>query len=139
MRRFTAKFSEGLSPEGRMAMEQTAMQEADNTTNSGHEDIDNVETSTYIRRRLHKRRSKTISFTGTFNEPSASKSNKDAGNKSDLKRRRSSSVNNGKELELTGYRDTSEKYNDEQVVESNKLQSVEKCLVWIETQNKDPK
>ncbi|XP_060558573.1 uncharacterized protein LOC132718851 [Ruditapes philippinarum] len=136
MRRFSIKFSEGLSPEGRMAMELTAM--TGSIINSGNyiDDNDSEETSTYMRRSRQKRRSKTISITGSFEKESA---NKEAAKANGLKTRRSSSAGIIKELETSAYGANSVKFNTEQVErETDKIQSVEKCLVWMEAQNRDP-
>lgn len=136
-KRFTVKFSEGLSPEGRMAMELTARRETGPTTDFDKGDIDYQETSPYIRRGLHKRRSKTISFTGTFEGTPTNKYNKDAPNSAGIKHRRSSSAKLGKDV-TNSHHDISETITTKQNVESNELHSLEKCLVWMETQDKTP-
>jgi hypothetical protein len=136
MRRFSIKFSEGLSPEGRMAMELTAMTGSIINSRQYIDDNDSEETSTYMRRSRQRRRSKTISITDSFQKESA---NMEAAKGNGLKTRRSSSVGIIKELETNAYGDTSVKFNTVQVErETDKLQSVEKCLVWMEAQNRYP-
>jgi hypothetical protein len=111
MRRFSIKFSEGLSPEGRMAMELTAM--TTSIINSGKyivDDNDSEETNTYMRRSRQRRRSKTISITGAFEKESA---NEEAAKANGLKTRRSSSAGIIKELDTSVYGATSVKFNTE--------------------------
>ncbi|XP_045156955.2 uncharacterized protein LOC123523334 [Mercenaria mercenaria] len=143
MKRFGAKFSDGLSPEGRLAMEQASCSEVDTASAKRLNGIKESPGSAKgdSNRKINKKEKKTknITFTETYDKRSSERLAEEITDE------------NCKEIGLETQDDAGKDYNaldaienvtDGEVetntvgIDNTNLQSVEKCLLWMKVNNK---
>lgn len=142
MKRFDVKFSEVLSPEGRLAMEQTAKRESESANSSGRVKVaTNVakrDKNKKVKKDRDDQRTKTINFKDTYERSTSGRLDGDIteamSGELDFKKcltdgEIENSIENIKTLEEEGSR-----HNTAQA-DTSKRHSVEKCLVWMEVHN----
>ncbi|XP_045156958.2 uncharacterized protein LOC123523336 [Mercenaria mercenaria] len=144
-KRFGAKFSEGLSPEGRLAMEQAAKREVESakSLHSMKEGTCKQNSNKKVTNGQRGKKTKTITFTDTYDKTSVRKLDGDITdktfNKMDLpKRAIGGKIANAFETVETVVHCEVETSQNTADVDSTELQSVEKCLVWMEVHNEAP-
>lgn len=144
MKRFDVKFSEVLSPEGRLAMEETAKRESESANSSGRVKVATTSAKRDKNKKVKKdqndQRTKTINFKDTYERSTSGRldgyiteamSGELALKKCLTEREVENSLENIniKTLDEEGSR------HNTAPADNSKRHSVEKCLVWMEVHN----
>lgn len=144
LRRFGVRFSEGLSPEGRLAMEQAARREIESAKSTGRVRICTSsakrDKNKQVKKDQNEKRTKSINFHESYDRSTNGRLDGDITDKNysemNLKKRAiGGKVENALEtIEIMTYGEDNAKQNTDET-EIKKRHSVEKCLVWMEVHN----
>ncbi|XP_045156957.2 uncharacterized protein LOC123523335 [Mercenaria mercenaria] len=141
MKRFEVKFSEGLSPEGRLAMEQAARKEAESakSLNRMKQSPESPKRDKNKIKDRSEKKAKNINFTETYAKTSTGRLDGDITDEGINETEFTGLDIGGKSNnEATGNRAQGEEKTNTTLTDNTKLQSVEKCLVWMEVNTETP-
>lgn len=143
IKRFRVRFSESLSPEGRIAMEQTAKREIDSAKSGNSRLRRPLNNAKHARNNQHtndptEERKRNKRFTETYDRSSSIRLDGDITDVNYNEMKRTKRAIGGKiesameTIEIVKYGELQNSEPEMVAIESANLQSVEKCLVWME-------